>query len=67
MTKIISFVRKDTKSMNAQYAVYLATAAKIVETVAFEIAQQREAKKTEELLALACAIEKAADDIAPQD
>lgn len=67
MTKIISFVRKDAECANGQYAMYLTTAAKIVETVAFEIAQERDAKKTEELLALACAIEKAAADIAPQD
>jgi hypothetical protein len=40
--------------------IYLQAAAKIVETVAFEMATQASAASVEEMLELACAIERAA-------
>lgn len=42
---------------------YLEIAAKIVETVAFEVADGVPAHKVQDLLALACAIEAAAEEL----
>ena len=47
----------------ASLEFYLQAAAKIVETVAFEIAPQTSSATVEELLKLACGIERAVDDL----
>ncbi len=67
MTTHLSLVVNDTESRSPQFTVFLETAAKIVETVAFEIAERRDAREVEQLLALACAIETAAADILTGD
>lgn len=43
--------------------IYLQAAAKIVETVAFEMATQAPPASVEELLKLACGIERAVDNL----
>jgi|GEM_PF-5787999 hypothetical protein len=45
---------------------YLGIAAKIVETVAFEVAEEVPAHKVQDLLALVCAIEAAAEALQAQ-
>ncbi|MDC0135370.1 hypothetical protein OAI26_01660 [Sulfitobacter sp.] len=60
MTPYIQVVSDNSQQDGEIYAQYLLMAAKIVETVAFEIAQQAPAKTVGELLLLACQVEKAA-------
>ncbi|MGJ8595684.1 hypothetical protein [Sulfitobacter sp.] len=58
MPPYISVVRTSPRDATTQCATFLVAAAKIVETVAFEIAMDNPPEKIERLLALACAIEK---------
>lgn len=63
MAPHISLVGMDRKQAAEKYAMFLGVAAKIVETVAFETATHSDAKKTEQLLAIACAIEEEAAEL----
>ncbi|UWR27157.1 hypothetical protein K3757_04230 [Sulfitobacter sp. S223] len=51
----------------AAFDMYLEAAAKIVETVAYEMATRASASTVEELMGIACRIEKAAGRIRPAD
>lgn len=64
MTRNLSLVGVSPELAVEKYSIFLRVAAKIVETIAFETAQHRDAKKTEQLLALACAIEEEAEAMA---
>ncbi|WP_298858020.1 hypothetical protein [uncultured Sulfitobacter sp.] len=59
MTSHIQVVSDNSKQGSDGFSSYLLMAAKIVETVAFEIAQQAPANTVEEILTLASQIEKA--------
>lgn len=53
----------EINNTQSEFRKYLDVAAKIIETVAFELAPHESAQKVEDLLALACEIEQAAYDL----
>lgn len=59
MPKLVYSAPPETAALD----VYLQAAARIVETVAFEMAPQTSSAAVEELLKLACGIERAADNL----
>lgn len=60
MASIHQFVSRPPRREPEGLEDYLQAAAKIVETVAFEMASKGSASSVQELLALACGIEQAA-------
>lgn len=60
MTRLVYCPSYRLEENETDLDIYLQAAAKIVETVAFEMSTQASADSVEEMLELACAIERAA-------
>lgn len=63
MATLVYSAPEPTQGDAAAMEIYLQAAAKIVETVAFEMATKTPAASVEILLELACGIERAAADL----
>ena len=63
MTRLVYSPTYLLEDKTTDLSIYLQAAAKIVETVAFEMARDASATSVEEMLQLACAIEDAADGL----
>jgi len=63
MPTLVFDATRPISNETAAFDMYLEAAAKIVETVAYEMATRASASRIEELMAIACRIEKAADRI----